>query len=112
MHEGAGLPDGRGRGRARLCSADEADFWRTIADGIVVSGVRQSHTEDEPALQGLLPDFEGTSPFRCREDRRSRADSAAVIEMAGGTAGRGCPTLPRWGCHNCKISFWRFAVMA
>ena len=40
----------------RLCKKDEAAFWRTIADGIVASGVRQSHPTSEPDTQGLLPD--------------------------------------------------------
>ena len=39
-----------------LCKPDEAAFWRTIADGIVASGVRQSHPASEPDRQGLLPD--------------------------------------------------------
>ena len=41
---------------SRLCKKDEAAFWRTIADGIVASGVRQSHPASEPDRQGLLPD--------------------------------------------------------
>ena len=50
---------------ARICetggagcprSADEAAFWRAIADGIVASGVHQSHPASEPDRQGLLPD--------------------------------------------------------
>ena len=40
----------------RLCKKDEAAFWRTVADGIVASGVRQSHPASEPDRQGLLPD--------------------------------------------------------
>ena len=40
----------------RLCSREEAGFWRTIADGIVASGVHQSHPASEPDRQGLLPD--------------------------------------------------------
>ena len=40
----------------RLCKKDEAAFWRTVADGIVASGVRQSHPAGEPDRQGLLPD--------------------------------------------------------
>ncbi len=40
----------------RLCKPDEAAFWRKIADGIVASGVRQSHPSSEPDVQGLLPD--------------------------------------------------------
>jgi hypothetical protein len=39
-----------------LCKSEEAAFWRTIADGIVASGVRQSHPASEPDRQGLLPD--------------------------------------------------------
>ena len=39
-----------------LCKPEEAAFWRTIADGIVASGVRQSHPASEPGRQGLLPD--------------------------------------------------------
>ena len=39
-----------------LCKPEEAAFWRTIADGIVASGVRQSHPASEPDRQGLLPD--------------------------------------------------------
>ena len=41
---------------ARLCKPDEAAFWRTVADGIVASGARQSHQANEPERQGLLPD--------------------------------------------------------
>ena len=41
---------------ARLCSADDAAFWRTVADGIVASGVHQSHPASDPERQGLLPD--------------------------------------------------------
>ena len=40
----------------RLCQADEGAFWRTIADGIVASGIRQTHPLSEPEVQGLLPD--------------------------------------------------------
>ena len=40
----------------RLCNPKEAEFWRSLADGIVASGVRQSHPKDEPDRQGLLPD--------------------------------------------------------
>ncbi|MBP5319798.1 MAG: hypothetical protein J6334_02335 [Kiritimatiellae bacterium] len=36
--------------------AKAADYWRTIAAGITVSGARQNHTADEPAFIGLLPD--------------------------------------------------------
>ena len=39
-----------------LCKPEEAAFWRMIADGIVASGVRQSHPASEPDRQGLLPD--------------------------------------------------------
>ncbi len=39
-----------------LCKPEEAAFWRTIADGIVASGARQSHPASEPDRQGLLPD--------------------------------------------------------
>ena len=39
-----------------LCKPEEAAFWRTVADGIVASGVRQSHPASEPDRQGLLPD--------------------------------------------------------
>ena len=41
---------------ARLCKPGEAAFWRKIADGIVASGVHQTHPTSEPDLQGLLPD--------------------------------------------------------
>ena len=40
----------------RLCDKNEAGFWRNLADGIVASGVRQSHPTSEPDRQGLLPD--------------------------------------------------------
>ena len=40
----------------RLCDKNEAGFWRNLADGIVASGVRQSHPASEPERQGLLPD--------------------------------------------------------
>ena len=40
----------------RLCGKEEAGFWRNVADGIVASGVRQSHPASEPDRQGLLPD--------------------------------------------------------
>jgi len=40
----------------RLCRPEEAAFWCTVADGIVASGVRQSHPASEPDRQGLLPD--------------------------------------------------------
>ena len=40
----------------RLCDKNEAGFWRNLADGIVASGVRQSHPTSEPDWQGLLPD--------------------------------------------------------
>lgn len=40
----------------RLCGKNEAGFWRNLADGIVASGVRQSHPASEPDRQGLLPD--------------------------------------------------------
>ena len=43
----------------RLCAeknAEQAAFWNTIANGIVASGVRQSHPASEPDVQGLLPD--------------------------------------------------------
>ena len=40
----------------RLCSPKEAAFWRTIADGIVASGVHQTYPTSEPTRQGLLPD--------------------------------------------------------
>ena len=39
-----------------LCKPEEAAFWRTIADGIVASGVGQSYPASEPDWQGLLPD--------------------------------------------------------
>jgi hypothetical protein len=39
-----------------LCGKNEAGFWRNLADGIVASGVRQSHPTSEPDRQGLLPD--------------------------------------------------------
>ena len=41
---------------SRLCRPEEAAFWRRVADGIVASGVRQSHPASEPDKQGLLPD--------------------------------------------------------
>ena len=41
---------------ARQCPPEEAAFWRTIADGIVASGVHQTYPTSEPARQGLLPD--------------------------------------------------------
>ena len=41
---------------SRLCDKNEAGFWRNLADGIVASGVRQSHPTSEPDRQGLLPD--------------------------------------------------------
>ena len=40
----------------RLCKPGEAAFWRKIADGIVASGVHQTHPTSEPDRQGLLPD--------------------------------------------------------
>lgn len=40
----------------RFCGKKEADFWRTIADGIVASGVRQCHPLTDTDRQGLLPD--------------------------------------------------------
>ena len=40
----------------RLCRNKEAEFWRTIADGIVASGVHQTYPTSEPDRQGLLPD--------------------------------------------------------
>jgi len=40
----------------RLCGRDEAVLWRKIADGIVASGVHQTHPTSEPDRQGLLPD--------------------------------------------------------
>ena len=40
----------------RLCKPEEASFWRTIADGIVASGVHQTYPTSEPDQQGLLPD--------------------------------------------------------
>ena len=40
----------------RLCKPDEAAFWRTVADGIVASGVHQTYPTTEPERQGLLPD--------------------------------------------------------
>ena len=36
--------------------AKAREFWRTVADGITVSGARQNHTADEPNFVGLLPD--------------------------------------------------------
>ena len=40
----------------RLCKPGEAAYWRTIADGIVASAVRQSHPASDSNRQGLLPD--------------------------------------------------------
>ena len=40
----------------RLCKPEEAAFWRTVADGIVASGVHQTYPMSEPDRQGLLPD--------------------------------------------------------
>lgn len=109
---------------ARLCSADEADFWRTVADGIVASGIRQSHTEDEPALQGLLPDSvdlerqtrypvpinPGTLQENMTEMLRSPyhtlcafpGDKPVLLRIAGGAAG-----LTRKGnVLSCQIKAW------
>ena len=109
---------------ARLCSADEVDFWRTVADGIVASGIKQSHTEDEPALQGLLPDSvdlerqtrypvpinPGTLQENMAEMQRSpyhmlcafSGDKPVPLRMAGGAAG----LTRNENVLSCQIKAW------
>ena len=41
---------------ARIESGDAAAFWRKLAAGVTASGVRQTHTADDPDFIGLLPD--------------------------------------------------------
>ena len=41
---------------ARIETGDSAAFWRKLASGITTSGMRQTHTADDPKSIGLLPD--------------------------------------------------------
>ena len=41
---------------ARIDPGDASAFWHRLAAGITASGVRQTHTAEDPAFIGLLPD--------------------------------------------------------
>ena len=41
---------------ARIESGDAAAFWHRLATGITTSGMRQTHTAEDPGYIGLLPD--------------------------------------------------------
>jgi hypothetical protein len=60
----------------QLGQQDAAGLWNRIADGITVSGIQQSWSQDSPRLQGLLPDS-----FALREQKRNGpAINPATVE--------------------------------
>jgi hypothetical protein len=102
-------------------------FWRTIADGITVSGARQNHNADEPRLVGLLPDSwnlerqtrypipinPGTVQENFAEHVRLPFYSLRALPRIGG----GMPALvhaagdvealePRDGAMRCRVAAW------
>jgi hypothetical protein len=81
----------------RLVGVDPKGPWKTLADGITLSGIEQTWPTNDAALQGLLPDS-----FALREQKRNGpAINPATVEAC---AARYYTQIPVYDFHAFKKS--------